>query len=248
MSTARSLVRGERGAIDFGFLGSPPSLASRIEMDAFALAHPEITVHYRELAFPGADTASWLAGVDRRRLPSAPGPRAGLGAPAAQGTPCRADPRGPSARAPPRAQRRGSPRRDLRRLRSLGRHRLGGLLEPRRPPRRPAGEDHGRQREQPAGGACRARPRTRDHRRPRGSRAVARQRPRGTLDDARARRRTEPDRAGRSRRPPQPARRLSCSTSRRTSPRTHARRVPSSRAPARPNLPGRPRGRAARRP
>jgi DNA-binding transcriptional LysR family regulator len=63
-STARSLARGQRGAIDFGFLGAPPSLVGRIEMDGFALAHPEVAVHYRELPFPRRDTASWIADVD----------------------------------------------------------------------------------------------------------------------------------------------------------------------------------------
>jgi DNA-binding transcriptional LysR family regulator len=63
-SAARSLARAEQGAIDFGFLGAPPSIAGRIEMDTFALAHPDITVHYRELPFPPTDTASWIADVD----------------------------------------------------------------------------------------------------------------------------------------------------------------------------------------
>ncbi|MCW3032672.1 MAG: hypothetical protein QOK19_704 [Solirubrobacteraceae bacterium] len=63
-SAARSLARGQQGAIDFGFLGAPPSLAGRLEMDAFAVTHPDIAVHYRELPFPGRDTASWIAEVD----------------------------------------------------------------------------------------------------------------------------------------------------------------------------------------
>lgn len=63
-STARSLARGRQGAIDFGFLGAPPSIAGRLEMDAFAAAYPEVAVRYRELPFPTRDTASWLGGVD----------------------------------------------------------------------------------------------------------------------------------------------------------------------------------------
>jgi DNA-binding transcriptional LysR family regulator len=63
-STASSLARVQQGALDFGFLGAPPSLAGRIEMDAFALAQPTIAVHYRELPFPGRDTALWIADVD----------------------------------------------------------------------------------------------------------------------------------------------------------------------------------------
>jgi DNA-binding transcriptional LysR family regulator len=63
-STARSLARGDEGTIDFGFLGAPPSVAGRIEMEAFASRHPEVVLRYRELPFPTRDTASWLADVD----------------------------------------------------------------------------------------------------------------------------------------------------------------------------------------
>ena len=63
-STARSLARSRQGTLDFGFLGAPPTLAGRLEMDAFAADYPEIVVRYRELTFPGSDTASWLADVD----------------------------------------------------------------------------------------------------------------------------------------------------------------------------------------
>lgn len=63
-STARSLARGREGAIDFGFLGAPPSLAGRVEMDAFASAYPDVVIRYRELPFPARDTSSWLDEVD----------------------------------------------------------------------------------------------------------------------------------------------------------------------------------------
>ena len=63
-STARSLARGNEGAIDFGFLGAPPSIAGRLEMDSFAALHPDVVVRYRELPFPTRDTATWLAEVD----------------------------------------------------------------------------------------------------------------------------------------------------------------------------------------
>jgi LysR family hca operon transcriptional activator len=62
--TARSLARGLEGTLDFGFLGAPPSIAGRLEMDAFAAAYPEVAVRYRELPFPTRDTPSWLGGVD----------------------------------------------------------------------------------------------------------------------------------------------------------------------------------------
>ena len=63
-SAARSLARGHEGAVDFGFLGAPPSLAGRVEMEAFAVAYPDVVVRYRELPFPIRDTASWLEDVD----------------------------------------------------------------------------------------------------------------------------------------------------------------------------------------
>ncbi len=62
--TARSLARGVEGTIDFGFVGASPSIAGRLEMDAFAAAYPEVSVRYRELPFPTADTAAWLGDVD----------------------------------------------------------------------------------------------------------------------------------------------------------------------------------------
>jgi DNA-binding transcriptional LysR family regulator len=63
-SAARSLARGHEGAIDFGFLGAPPSLAGRVEMEAFAGEHPDVVIRYRELPFPARDTGSWLDEVD----------------------------------------------------------------------------------------------------------------------------------------------------------------------------------------
>lgn len=63
-STAHSLARAQQGTIEFGFVGAPPSLDSRVEMEAFGVAYPEIRVHYRELCFPTRPTASWLSDVD----------------------------------------------------------------------------------------------------------------------------------------------------------------------------------------
>ena len=62
--TARSLARSQRGAIEFGFVGSPPGLDSPRALEAFALTYPEIEIHYRELPFPTLPTARWLADVD----------------------------------------------------------------------------------------------------------------------------------------------------------------------------------------
>ncbi|MGO9488811.1 MAG: LysR family transcriptional regulator [Solirubrobacteraceae bacterium] len=63
-STARSLARAREGTIEFGFLGAPPSLDSRVEMEEFADAYPEIKIQYKELAFPSSSTAAWMADVD----------------------------------------------------------------------------------------------------------------------------------------------------------------------------------------
>jgi DNA-binding transcriptional LysR family regulator len=64
MSMARSLARAQRGSIEFGFLGAPPSIEGRIEMEGFAMAYPEIEVRYRDLPFPTRSTSAWLGEVD----------------------------------------------------------------------------------------------------------------------------------------------------------------------------------------
>jgi DNA-binding transcriptional LysR family regulator len=64
MHTAESLTRVREGTIDFGFIGAPPGLDSPASLEAFGHAHPKIDIRYRELAFPGTSTASWLADVD----------------------------------------------------------------------------------------------------------------------------------------------------------------------------------------
>jgi hypothetical protein len=64
MSTARSLARAQQGTIEFGFLGAPPSIEGRIEMEGFAMAYPDIEVRYRDLPFPTRSTSTWLGEVD----------------------------------------------------------------------------------------------------------------------------------------------------------------------------------------
>jgi DNA-binding transcriptional LysR family regulator len=64
MSTARSLARAQQGTIEFGFLGAPPSIEGRIEMEGFAMAYPDIDVRYRDLPFPTRSTSAWLGEVD----------------------------------------------------------------------------------------------------------------------------------------------------------------------------------------
>jgi DNA-binding transcriptional LysR family regulator len=63
-STARSLARAQQGTIEFGFLGAPPSIEGRVEMEGFALAYPDIEVRYHDLPFPGHSTSAWLGRVD----------------------------------------------------------------------------------------------------------------------------------------------------------------------------------------
>ncbi len=64
ISAARSLARAQQGTIEFGFVGAPPSIEGRIEMEGFAMAHPDIEVRYRDLAFPSRSTSAWLGEVD----------------------------------------------------------------------------------------------------------------------------------------------------------------------------------------
>jgi DNA-binding transcriptional LysR family regulator len=64
ISTARSLARAQEGTIEFGFLGAPPSIEGRIEMEGFAMAYPDIEVRYRDLPFPTRSTSAWLGAVD----------------------------------------------------------------------------------------------------------------------------------------------------------------------------------------
>jgi DNA-binding transcriptional LysR family regulator len=62
--TAAWLARAASGTIEFGFVGAPPGLDSPGPLAAFAQAHPETEIRYRELSFPGRDTSAWLSDVD----------------------------------------------------------------------------------------------------------------------------------------------------------------------------------------
>jgi DNA-binding transcriptional LysR family regulator len=62
--TVSWLARGAEGSIEFGFVGSPPTVDSPSQLEAFAEAYPDIDIHYRELPFPPTSTSSWLASVD----------------------------------------------------------------------------------------------------------------------------------------------------------------------------------------
>jgi LysR family transcriptional regulator, benzoate and cis,cis-muconate-responsive activator of ben and cat genes len=62
--TAESLARAARGLLEVGFIGPPPPLTAPLLFDAFAAAHPEAEVGFRELPFPRGATRAWLEGVD----------------------------------------------------------------------------------------------------------------------------------------------------------------------------------------
>jgi DNA-binding transcriptional LysR family regulator len=62
--TARALARAARGAMEVGFIGPPPLVHTPELFAAFAGAHPEAEVSFRELPFPHGSTASWLEEVD----------------------------------------------------------------------------------------------------------------------------------------------------------------------------------------
>jgi len=64
VATARSYSRSGQGTVEFGFVGSPPGIDSPGQLAAFAEAHPEIDILYRELTFPSSPTAEWLSEVD----------------------------------------------------------------------------------------------------------------------------------------------------------------------------------------
>jgi LysR family transcriptional regulator, benzoate and cis,cis-muconate-responsive activator of ben and cat genes len=62
--TAESLARAARGVIEVGFIGPPPPLVAHELFTAFAIAHPDCEVSFRELPFPRGETSRWLESVD----------------------------------------------------------------------------------------------------------------------------------------------------------------------------------------
>jgi DNA-binding transcriptional LysR family regulator len=59
-----SLANADVGAIEVGFMGSPPTLHAPELFGAFAAAHPDAQLSFRELTLPRAPSTSWLEGVD----------------------------------------------------------------------------------------------------------------------------------------------------------------------------------------
>ncbi len=164
ISTARSLARAQQGTIEFGFLGAPPSIEGRIEMEGFAMAYPDIEVRYRDLPLPDAARPPPGSARSTSRCVTCRRPTTPSGAKSIRREPRVALIPGehPLAGRDELERRRGA-RRHLHRLRPVGRSRLGRLLVSERPSRRSARARHRRSRRQPAGGARRARRRERDH-------------------------------------------------------------------------------------
>jgi DNA-binding transcriptional LysR family regulator len=62
--TAESLARAERGILEVGFIGPPPTMTATDLMSSFAQAHPRAELSFRDLPFPCGTTRSWLEPVD----------------------------------------------------------------------------------------------------------------------------------------------------------------------------------------
>ncbi len=63
-AAAQALARGGRGAVEIGFLSSPPPLSVPGLLEQFAAAYPDVEVSFRELPFPTAPVSAWLGDVD----------------------------------------------------------------------------------------------------------------------------------------------------------------------------------------
>ncbi len=61
---ARALARGHLETLEIGFLSSPPQLTAPNVLERFAAANHNVRVSFRELPFPTAPAAEWLADVD----------------------------------------------------------------------------------------------------------------------------------------------------------------------------------------
>jgi DNA-binding transcriptional LysR family regulator len=62
--SAKALVRSNRGILEIGFIGPPPTISAPDVFAAFASAHPEAELSFRDLPFPRGASASWLKEVD----------------------------------------------------------------------------------------------------------------------------------------------------------------------------------------
>jgi DNA-binding transcriptional LysR family regulator len=62
--TAASLTRGAKKVLEIGFVGPPPTMTTPDLFAAFAQAHPDARLSFRDLPFPSGPTRAWLADVD----------------------------------------------------------------------------------------------------------------------------------------------------------------------------------------
>ncbi len=62
--TAESLARAERGIIEVGFVGPPPTMTAAALITSFDQSHPDADLVLRDLPFPCGTTRSWLEPVD----------------------------------------------------------------------------------------------------------------------------------------------------------------------------------------
>ena len=62
--TAETLARAERGILEVGFVGPPPTMTATALIAAFTEAHPDADLSFRDLPFPQGTTHSWLEPVD----------------------------------------------------------------------------------------------------------------------------------------------------------------------------------------
>jgi DNA-binding transcriptional LysR family regulator len=62
--SARTLSRSERGVLEIGFVGPPPTISAPELFAAFTAAHPHAELTFRDLPFPRGRTAGWLEDVD----------------------------------------------------------------------------------------------------------------------------------------------------------------------------------------
>ena len=62
--TADSLARAERGILEVGFVGPPPTMTATGLISSFANARPQAELAFRDLPFPCGTTRAWLEPVD----------------------------------------------------------------------------------------------------------------------------------------------------------------------------------------
>lgn len=62
--SARTLSRNQRGVLEIGFVGPPPTISAPELFAAFTAAHPHAELSFQDLPFPRGRTATWLEDVD----------------------------------------------------------------------------------------------------------------------------------------------------------------------------------------